>query len=99
MSSVKERVEEALEMIRPALQADGGNIRLVDVKDGVVLVELQGACVGCPMAQMTLRMGVERTIKEMLPEVERVEAVGLPSGFGDGLAMGRDDEAEDEDKK
>lgn len=91
---MRERIEKAIEMIRPALQADGGDIRLVDVKDKVVTVELQGACRGCPMSQMTLRMGVERAIKEMVPEVEQVEALGLPSGMQ--MPMMGWDEAEEE---
>ena len=72
---MKERVEKALEKIRPALQADGGNIELVDVVDGVVQVRLQGACAGCPGAQMTLKMGVEKVLKEEIPEVKSVESV------------------------
>jgi Fe-S cluster biogenesis protein NfuA len=95
---MRERVEEALARIRPALQADGGDIHLVDVEDNVVTVELQGACAGCPMSQMTLRMGVERAIKEMIPEVERVEALGLPSGMPAGFPMmDWDDEEEEEE--
>ena len=72
---MKERVEEALKKIRPALEADGGGIELVDVVDGVVSVRLQGACQGCPGAQMTLKMGVERILKEEVPEVKSVQAV------------------------
>jgi len=72
---MRERVEKALEKIRPALQADGGNIELVDVTDGVVKVKLTGACGGCPMSQMTLKMGVERTLKQQIPEVKSVESV------------------------
>ena len=72
---MKERVEKALEKIRPALQADGGNIELVDVVDGVVQVRLKGACAGCPGAQMTLKMGVEKVLKEEIPEVKSVESV------------------------
>jgi len=74
---LKERVEEALDGIRPALQADGGDVRLVDIneKDGVVRVELQGACSGCPSAQITLAMGVERAIKEKVPEIKEVLSV------------------------
>ena len=72
---MRERVEKALEKIRPALQADGGNIELVDVTDGVVKVRLTGACGGCPMSQMTLKMGVERTLKQQVPEVKSVESV------------------------
>lgn len=73
---MKERVEKALERIRPALQADGGDVELVEVtEDGVVKVKLVGACRGCPMSQLTLANGVERVVKEDVPEVVRVEAV------------------------
>ena len=72
---MRESVEKALEKIRPALQADGGNIELIDIVDGVVKVRLTGACGGCPMSQMTLRMGVERVLKQQVPEVKSVEAV------------------------
>jgi Fe-S cluster biogenesis protein NfuA len=73
---MKERVEQSLERIRPALQADGGDVELVEVTDdGVVKVRLVGACRGCPMSQLTLANGVERVIKEDVPEVVRVEAV------------------------
>ena len=70
----KERVQAVLDQIRPALQADGGDVELVDVTDeGVVKVALQGACRGCPMSQLTLSNGVERVLKEQIPEVVRVE--------------------------
>ena len=73
---MKEQVEVALSKIRPALQRDGGDVELVEVtEDGLVKVRLTGACKGCPMAQMTLQMGVERVVKEMVPEVKAVEAV------------------------
>ena len=72
---MKEKVEMALEKIRPALQADGGNIELVDVVDGVVKVRLTGACGSCPMSQMTLKMGVEKALKQQVPEVKSVENV------------------------
>jgi Fe-S cluster biogenesis protein NfuA len=72
---MKEKVEAALALIRPQLQADGGNIELVDVNDGTVKVRLTGACSGCPMAAITLKEGVERVIKEQVPEV--VEVVAL----------------------
>ena len=75
MAVEREKVEKALEKIRPALVADGGNIELVDVTDGVVKVRLKGACAGCMGAQMTLKMGVERFLKEQIAEVVRVEAV------------------------
>jgi len=75
--AIKEQVEKVLtEQIAPRLQADGGNIELVEVTDDhVVKVKLVGACAGCPGAQMTLRMGVERILKESIPEVAGVEAV------------------------
>jgi len=72
---MKEKVQEVLNRIRPTLQADGGNIELVDVVDGVVKVKLMGACQGCMGAQMTLKMGVERVLKEAIPEIKCVEAV------------------------
>jgi Fe-S cluster biogenesis protein NfuA len=72
----KEQVQEVLDQIRPALQADGGDVELVEVcDDGVVKVALQGACRGCPMSQLTLANGVERVLKENLPEISRVEPV------------------------
>lgn len=73
---MKERVEAALDKIRPALQADGGDVEFVDVtEDGVVQVRLVGACRGCPMSQLTLANGVERVLKQEIPEVTRVEPV------------------------
>ncbi len=72
---MKERVEEVLKEIRPMLQADGGDVQLVDVDDGVVKVRLTGACGGCPMSQITLKMGIEKRLKERLPEVKAVEAL------------------------
>ncbi len=73
---MRERVQAALDKIRPALQADGGDVELVEVtEDGVVKVALQGACRGCPMSQLTLANGVERVLKDEIPEVVRVEAV------------------------
>jgi Fe-S cluster biogenesis protein NfuA len=74
-SVARERVEKVLDKIRPALLADGGNIDLIDVTDGVVKVRLKGACAGCMGAQMTLKMGVEKLLKEEIPEILRVEAV------------------------
>ena len=65
----------ALKKIRPALEADGGGIELVDIVDGVVSVRLKGACKGCPGAQMTMKMGVEKVIKDQVPEVKSVQAV------------------------
>lgn len=72
---MKKQVEEVLNVIRPSLQADGGDIELVDVKDGVVSVRLKGACGGCPMATMTLKNGVERALKQQIPSVREVVSV------------------------
>ena len=74
---MKEKVEAVIQQIRPMLQADGGDIELVDVAEdtGVVSVRLQGACKGCPGAQMTLKMGVEREMQKQIPEVTEVIAV------------------------
>ncbi|NLY74604.1 MAG: NifU family protein [Firmicutes bacterium] len=72
---MKEKVTEALDKIRPSLQADGGDVELVDVVNGVVKVRLQGACAGCPMSQMTLKNGIERYLKQEIPEVKSVENV------------------------
>ncbi|MBN2542631.1 NifU family protein [bacterium] len=70
---MKEQVQEVLEKVRPSLQADGGDVELVDVSDdGVVTVKLTGACHGCPMSQMTLKMGIERILKQHVPEVKEV---------------------------
>lgn len=75
MIKVKEKVQKALDEIRPMLQADGGDCELVDVSDdGVVKVRLTGACQGCPMSEMTLKMGIERQLKSMVPEVKEVIA-------------------------
>ena len=72
---MREKVMAALEQIRPQLVADGGGIELVDVtEDGTVKVKLTGACSGCPMSQMTLKMGVEQFLKERIPEVKEVVA-------------------------
>ena len=73
--TLKEEVEKALNEIRPMLQADGGNVELVDVENGIVKVRLMGACAGCPMSQMTLKQGIERVLKEKIPEVKGVESV------------------------
>jgi len=72
---MKEKIEATLVQIRPALQADGGNVELVGVDDGVVSVKLVGACGGCPMSTMTLKMGIEKMLKEQIPEVKKVVAV------------------------
>lgn len=72
---MKEKVSEALERIRPSLQADGGDVELVDVVNGVVQVRLKGACSGCPMSTMTVKNGIERYLKQLIPEVQSVEQV------------------------
>jgi Fe-S cluster biogenesis protein NfuA len=69
---MREKVEEILDMIRPSLVADGGNVELVDVEDGVVKLKLTGACAGCPMSTMTLKNGIERILKQEIPEVKEV---------------------------
>jgi len=71
---MKEKVREALDKIRPMLQADGGDVELVDVEGGVVKVRLQGACAGCPMSQMTLKNGIEKILKKEIPEITSVES-------------------------
>ena len=73
---MEEEVKKALEEIRPHLQADGGDVELVEVtKEGVVKVRLTGACAGCPMRQMTLTQGIGRFLKKKVPQIQRVEAV------------------------
>jgi Fe-S cluster biogenesis protein NfuA len=73
---MQEKIEAALNKIRPMLQADGGNVELVAVEDGgIVKVRLQGACAGCPMSQMTLKNGIEKILKKEVPEVTAVENV------------------------
>ncbi len=73
---LKEKVEKALETVRPYLVADGGDVELVSIsEEGIVEVRLTGACVGCPMSQMTLRAGIERSLMRDVPEIKRVEAV------------------------
>lgn len=72
---MRKRVEEVLGKIKPSLQADGGDVTLVDVKDGVVEVKLVGACAGCPMSRMTLKNGIERVLKEEIPEIKEVREV------------------------
>jgi len=72
---MQKKVEAALNRIRPALLADGGNVELVDVKEGVVRLKLVGACSGCPMATMTLKQGIERALREEIPEVKEVVAI------------------------
>lgn len=73
---MKEEVQKAIDLVRPSLQADGGDVELVDVsEDGVVKVKLTGACHGCPMSQMTLKMGIEKVIKSKVPDVKEVISV------------------------
>jgi len=72
---MRDKVEEVLNQIRPALIADGGNVELLDVNDGTVKLKLTGACAGCPMSTMTLKMGIERILKQELPEIKEVVAV------------------------
>ncbi len=73
---MREKVEQALNKVRPTLQADGGDVELVEVtQDGIVKVRLTGACGGCPMSQMTLKMGIEKVLKEEVPEIKEVVAV------------------------
>ena len=71
---MRELVQAAIDKIRPMLKADGGDVELVDVEDGVVKVRLQGACAGCPMSQMTLKNGIEKILKQEVPEVVSVES-------------------------
>lgn len=72
---MRDKIEAALDKIRPALRADGGDAELVAVEDGVVTVRLTGACGSCPMSTMTLRMGVERILRQEVPEVKKLVAV------------------------
>ena len=72
---MKEQVEKVLNEIRPQLQADGGNVELVDVVDGVVKVKLTGACGSCPMSTYTLKMGIEQRLKQAIPEIKEVQQV------------------------
>jgi len=74
--TLRERIENALQNVRPSLQADGGDVELVNVDEaGFVKVKLTGACGGCPMAQMTLRMGIEKMLRQNVPEIKGVESV------------------------
>jgi Fe-S cluster biogenesis protein NfuA len=72
---MQDKVKEVLDKVRPALQRDGGNVELVGVSDGTVKVKLTGACAGCPMSTMTLKNGIERILKQEVPEVKEVIAV------------------------
>lgn len=71
---MRDKVEAVLNKIRPSLVADGGNVELIDVNDGVVKIKLTGACAGCPMATMTLKQGIERILKREIPELKEVVA-------------------------
>ncbi|MFH1087049.1 MAG: NifU family protein [Chloroflexota bacterium] len=72
---MREKVEKVINSVRPSLQADGGDVELIDVKDGVVKVKLTGACFGCPMASMTLKGVIEQKLRDEVPEVKEVVAV------------------------
>ena len=72
---MKEQVQKVIDKIRPSLQADGGDVELIDVVDGIVTVKLQGACAGCPMSQMTLKNGIERLVLQEVPGIKAVEKV------------------------
>lgn len=74
-SEMTEKVKKAIDKIRPSLQADGGDIEFIDFIEGVVKVRLKGACAGCPMSQMTIKGGVERVLKQQIPQVKSVESV------------------------
>ncbi len=71
----KEQVQKVIDKIRPSLQADGGDVELVAIEGDVIKVRLKGACAGCPMSQMTLKNGIERLLKQEIPEVKSVESV------------------------
>ncbi len=72
---MKDKINDALNKIRPSLQADGGDVELVDYVDGIVQVRLKGACAGCPMSTMTIKNGIESYLKQTIPEVKSVEQV------------------------
>lgn len=74
-ASIRERVEEALDTIRPAIAMDGGNVEVLDIEGGVVTLRMMGACGGCPMSTMTLKRGIEQRLRDMVPEIERVDAI------------------------
>jgi len=75
LTNVEQRVEEVINSVRPYIQQDGGNVELVGIEDDVVLVRLSGACVGCSMANQTLKMGIEQRVIEAAPEIKRVDAI------------------------
>ena len=70
-----DKIQEVLDEIRPALQADGGDVEFIDFKDGIVLVRMKGACGNCPMSMMTLKQGIEARMKQRIPEVQSVEQI------------------------
>jgi Fe-S cluster biogenesis protein NfuA len=76
---VLDRIEKALDSIRPYLEADGGNVKVLDLNDGLLRLELLGACGNCPMSTMTLKAGVEEAVKKAVPEVTAVEAINITS--------------------
>jgi Fe-S cluster biogenesis protein NfuA len=73
--AIRVKVEEVLEMLRPAVQGDGGDIELIDIVEGIVQLRLHGACVGCMYSMMTLQAGIERILKQNVPEIKAVEAM------------------------
>lgn len=73
--ALRERVEEALDTIRPAIAMDGGNVEVLDIEAGVVTLRMMGACGGCPMSTMTLKRGIEQRLREMVPGIVRVDAI------------------------
>lgn len=73
--TIFQRVDRALDQIRPAIRMDGGEVELVEVEDGIARVRMVGACGGCPMSTMTLKMGIERAVRQQVPEIKVVEAV------------------------
>jgi Fe-S cluster biogenesis protein NfuA len=73
--ALRERVEAALDTIRPAIAMDGGNVELLDIEGGVVTLRMMGACGGCPMSTMTLKRGIEERLRAMVPGIERVDAI------------------------
>lgn len=73
---LKEKIQVELDKIRPSIQADGGDVELAEVSDdGIVKVRLTGACRGCPMSQLTLKMGIEKALKKAIPEIKEVQSV------------------------
>ena len=75
VKTIEDKVRKVLDEIRPNLQADGGDVGLVEINKGIVKLKLQGACADCPMSQMTVKLGVEQYLKKKLPEIKAVEAV------------------------